>query len=260
MLDSTHPLTAKALYLGHRIDTNALDKTPPLALKPLSIAEGPHGIVILFRYGVAVFFNMTDTRITDYIKRINHCINRPYVEPESDQVELFCDPQETEGIFRERIRLHNYDIQRLQIVADVMAKNVVLGHYETALNLHFDQIEPLAARLGTRQTLGKKGNDLLRHIGEALLIEGKMIARVEAAEKPELIWDYPQYERLFIRLEDEYELTERQRALERKLSLISRTAETLLGILQNQRSLRVEWYIVILIVVEIVITLIEKLA
>ena len=68
---------------------------------------------------------------------------------------------------------------------------------------------------------------------DTLLIEAKMIGRVEATEKPELIWDYPEYERLFMRLEDEYELSERQSALERKLSLISRTAETLLGILQN---------------------------
>ena len=90
------------------------------------------------------------------------------------------------------------------------------------------------------------------------MIEGKMIGRVEIAEKPELIWDHPEYERLYLRLEDEYELTERHAAVDRKLALISRTAETLLSILQNQRSLRVEWYIVVLIVIEIVITLIDK--
>ena len=40
--------------------------------------------------------------------------------------------------------------------------------------------------------------------------------------------------------------------------MISRTAETLLGLLQSKRSLRVEWYIVILIVIEIVIMIGEK--
>ena len=43
----------------------------------------------------------------------------------------------------------------------------------------------------------------------------------------------------------------------RKLELIGDTAQTLLDLLQNRRSLRVEWYIVILIVVEIVLTLYE---
>jgi uncharacterized Rmd1/YagE family protein len=46
-------------------------------------------------------------------------------------------------------------------------------------------------------------------------------------------------------------------ALERKLQVISNTAETLLDLLQTQQSQRVEWYIVILIVVEIALTLYE---
>ena len=66
-------------------------------------------------------------------------------------------------------------------------------------------------------------------------------------------------ERFYLLLEAEYEISERHIALERKLDLISRTAETLLDLLHSQRSLRVEWYIVILIVVEIVLSLIEKL-
>ena len=59
------------------------------------------------------------------------------------------------------------------------------------------------------------------------------------------------------RLAQEYEIHDRQLALERKLRLISDTAQTLLDMLQTQRTLRVEWYIVILIVVEIVLTLYE---
>ena len=67
----------------------------------------------------------------------------------------------------------------------------------------------------------------------------------------------PELERLYAKLEDEYEIEERHRALERKLDLISRTAETVLDLLQTQRSIRVEWYIVILIVIEILLTLYE---
>ena len=66
-------------------------------------------------------------------------------------------------------------------------------------------------------------------------------------------------ERLHQRLAGEYELPERHRALERKLDLIARTASTLLTLQYNRRSLRVEWYIVALIVVEILLTLGERL-
>ncbi len=82
-----------------------------------------------------------------------------------------------------------------------------------------------------------------------------MVARVEVSEKPEILWDHPELERIYLRLQDEYEVRERHLALERKLDLIARTVETLLDLLQHDRSLRVEWYIVILIVVEIFLTL-----
>ncbi len=64
---------------------------------------------------------------------------------------------------------------------------------------------------------------------------------------------------MFARLEDEYELQERRLALERKLDLISHTVETLVDLLQNKRALRVEWYIVALILFEILLTLYQLL-
>ena len=40
----------------------------------------------------------------------------------------------------------------------------------------------------------------------------------------------------------------------RKLEVISRTVETLLGLVQTRSSLRVDWYIVLLIIAELVLT------
>jgi required for meiotic nuclear division protein 1 len=76
-------------------------------------------------------------------------------------------------------------------------------------------------------------------------------------EKPDPLWERPDLERLYLRLEDEYELRERLLALERKLSLVSRTAETALELMQHDSSHRVEWYIVALIVVEILLSVYE---
>ena len=78
--------------------------------------------------------------------------------------------------------------------------------------------------------------------------------RVAVAEKPDVVWDRPDLERLYARLQDEYELKERAEALSRKLTLISDTAEMLTDMIDTQRSLRLEIMIVLLILFEIVIT------
>ena len=74
------------------------------------------------------------------------------------------------------------------------------------------------------------------------------------AEKPDVVWDRPDLERLYARLEDEYELKERADALSRKLAVISETAEVLTDMIDTKRSLRLELIIVVLILFEIVIT------
>lgn len=251
-------LRVQAMYIGQRIDLRSFEHTTALSTLPLTISAGENGLVVLFRYGVVVFFGMHASEIIGFRKDIQSLVIDPFSDPEHDEIGLIVNTNEAEGVEQGRIRLQALNLQRLQIVADVLAKSVILAHYEINLARHFDRIEPLAASLRQQGLPGPKGRELLLHIGDILMIEAKMIGRVEVTEKPELIWDYPEYERLYARLEDEFELTERHTALDRKLALLSKTAETLLGILQNKRSLRVEWYIVILIMVDIVISISDK--
>jgi uncharacterized Rmd1/YagE family protein len=258
LLEGEQQITARALFVGQRLDLKVFEHTDQLADHPLTIRAGKRGLAVLFRYGVVVCIGLQPTEQVAFLADIQRLVREPFEAPEGDEVELALAADEAEGMSQGQVRLHAFDLQRLQLVADVLAKSVVLAHYEIRLAAQFDQIEPLAQRLKAGHGVGRQGKQLLVHIGDILGIEAKMVGRVEVTEKPELLWDHPQHDRLYLRLEDEYELTERHGALERKLQLLSRTAETVLSILQDKRTLRVEWYITILIVIEIVITLVEK--
>jgi len=250
-------IKVRALFVGQRIDLRAFEHAHRLASAPLLVSAGALGAAVLFRYGVVVLFGLSAIEEVSFLSDIQSLIVKPFKEVESEEVELVRDAHEQEGVKQSRIVLHEFSLARLQLVAGVLAKSVVLGHYEANLATTFDRIEPLAEELQHGRKVGSQGRQLLGHIGDALSIQGKMVGRVEVAEKPELLWEHPEMERLYLRLEDEYELRDRHLALERKLDLISRTAETLLGLLQDKRTLRVEWYIVILIVVEIVLYVYE---
>jgi uncharacterized Rmd1/YagE family protein len=82
-----------------------------------------------------------------------------------------------------------------------------------------------------------------------------MSGRLEIEEKPDILWDHPELDRLYARLADEYELKERAIGLARKLSVINETARALSDIIDTERSVRLEMIIVALIVVEIRVTL-----
>ena len=81
-----------------------------------------------------------------------------------------------------------------------------------------------------------------------------MSGRVQVEEKPDILWDQPEFERLYARLEDEYELKERAAALTRKLGVIDETAHALTDILDTTRTVRLEVAVLALVVIEVTVT------
>jgi uncharacterized Rmd1/YagE family protein len=138
----------------------------------------------------------------------------------------------------------------------VLAKTTVLAYYEKRASEAMEQVERLARQLREGEMPGGD-RGLLRQIGDTLLTEAGTVGRVEVTEKPEVTWEFPELDGLYMRLAAEFELTERDRALSRKLALISSVAERCLELLNTRRALRVEWYIVGLIVFEILLGLLE---
>ena len=98
---------------------------------------------------------------------------------------------------------------------------------------------------------------MLRLIGQALLVQHRVSGRVAVEEKPDVLWDRPDLERLYARLEDEYELKERAGVLKRKLDVIVETAHALTDIIDADRATRLEAAIVVLIVFELIAAIVQ---
>lgn len=252
-------IVGRAIFAGQRLNLYALEKTQRIATSPLVLGVGNDGVAVFFRFGVVVTFGITAIEEAALMEKLAPFIVQPFTEHEVEEVILLLAPGDEEHVGAKGIVLSSFDITKLQIIAQVLAKSVILAHYETTLSKTFDRIEPLASKLQTGGRFTHQGRELLSHIGDVLMIQVKTVGRVEVSEKPELLWERPQYERLHATLSDYYELVERHAAIERKLELISTTAETLLELLQNKRSLRVEWYIVILILVDILLSVYKLL-
>ncbi|MDA8231444.1 MAG: RMD1 family protein [Magnetospirillum sp.] len=254
------PLIVRAFLLGERLDIRGVDQRLALATTPLTLRAGRRGYAVLFRYGVAALFDVAPDEEAHFLADLAPLVNDPLAEAGREQAHIDIVPGATELVDPAgTIVLETLTPEHMQIIADVLAKDLVLEHYEIRIAAVFDRVEPLAARL---KRLGRRDfstRDLLSQIGDVLLTKHRMVGRAEVLEKPEVLWNMPQFEGLFGRLEREYEIRERSRGLDRKLEVIGDTAETLLDLVHTQRSLRVEWYIVALIVFEILLSLYEQL-
>jgi len=250
------PVPVRGLYLGKRLHIRALRTREALAPSPLVIPWDPRGCAVLFRYGAVVAFNLQGEALNGLVEMLGPHIHDPFSGPESETLFLGEDDRRSEGLDEEGVLwVDERSVEKLQVVAEVLAKSVVLAQHESQISNAFERLEPLAEIMarGRRPRAGQR--TLLKELGNALLAQTRTIGRVEIGEKPDMVWDDPGLDRLYVRLAKEYELRERETALSRKTALISDTTGVLIDLLAQKQTLRVEWYIVILIVIEIVIIL-----
>jgi uncharacterized Rmd1/YagE family protein len=256
---SSQPQAAKrrrvrAFLLSDRIDTANLEHNGVVSTAPVTYKFGKDGFVTLFRYGVAVTLCLSPEEEQQVLRTLEPRLIRPITPPEEETLFIEEAPDKEDQILPGGpLLLKTITPEHLIVIADALSKSVVLARDEREVAGVFEIVEPFARQLAEKGRLYAGRRTILRHIGNALLVQHRLSGRVAVTEKPDVVWDRQDLDRLYARLEDEYELKERAEALSRKLEVIAETAEILTDTIDTKRSLRLEVIIVILIAVELAI-------
>ncbi len=258
-LNDRQDIKVRALLLGDRLDLKPFSIADCLATTPLTLeVSNEGGIAVLFRYGVIVLFGVPPLDESRFIDSLKLLLTSPYPTPEIEEMDIHCG-MNSMGVQSGAVSLDDISLEKLQVIADALSKNLVLTLYEKKVAGEFDKIEPLAQELASTGQVSGDSKKLLSKIGHMLLIQHRMVGRAEIGDKPETLWNFPHLEGLYASMEDEFELMERQSALDRKLGLISDTAQTLSDVWDNKQLHKLEWYVIGLIVFEIILSLHDRL-
>jgi uncharacterized Rmd1/YagE family protein len=259
--DTAPPLRIRALMLGDRINPSGLELGSLVSSTPVAFRIH-EGLAVIFRYGVVVLIGLLPSEEKTFLDGLKPRVIgelSPF-EEETAQAQL-CNDEGAEAIQPGGpICLSKFSDDRLLLIADALAKSTALARDERRVAAVFDVIEPLARELAEHGRTPRRRKAILQLIGNALLVQQRVAGRVAIAEKPDVLWEKPELDRLYARLEDEYELKERLDTLERKLKAISETANALTDIIDTQRSLRLELAVVVLIVIEVAIGCVQIFA
>ena len=254
-------MTARALLLGERIDTAGLERPDLVSTSPLAFPVGQNGFAVLYRFGVAVLFGLSPLEEDEIVQRIGGRVSGSAAHDARDEGETLVIETMTGGeekaLSNGRLAVRDLSQARLLVIADALAKSVALHRDERRVNAVFDTIEPFAAELAGKGRPPWRRKAMLELIGQTLLVRHRVSGRVAVDDKPDVLWDRPDLERLYARLEDEYELESRGRTLTAKIDVIGKTAEALTDLIDAERSVRLEWTIIVLITVEILLSLFQ---
>ncbi|MDE2362001.1 MAG: RMD1 family protein [Hyphomicrobiales bacterium] len=254
--DGARKITVRALSLGERIDTAGLERPDTIATVPLAFHAGEHGRVALYRFGIAVLAGLSPLEEEEIVARLSTRVSgvRAGREDEETAIIAVIDGKEEMVPPGGPISIPAMTDERFLVIADALAKSVALGRYERSVNSVFDAIEPFAVQLAQFGRPPWKRRPMLELIGQALLVQHRVSGRIAVQEKPDILWDRPDLERLYARLNDEYELDERAETLKNKLDVIVETGRALTDVIEADRATRLEFIVILLIFFEIVLS------
>jgi uncharacterized Rmd1/YagE family protein len=247
------------MQLAERIELKGLERGDQFSSNPVAFLAGGGGTVALFRFGAAVFLGLNPIEEEEVIKGLRDRLAEPLAERETETVTILVR-QGTEDHLTSsgNIEIKNDAPERLLLIAEALAVSVTLAYDERRIGEAFDRVEPVASSLKQGRLLRGSQADLMAQIGEALLIQQRLAGRVEMADRPDVLWDHPELERLWVKLADDYDLAPRARAIGQKLEVIRETADTMGDLLSTRTGHRLEWYIIVLIAFEILLSLYDR--
>ncbi len=237
----------RALLLGERLDHRRLAAASGGTTDPLQLSRPDGLIVFAFRWGAVVLVDSTPQQEAELRAELHARVSHPltHVVEESARIQSGAveDSVDVDGL----VHLRDFSIPRLAVVADALAKSAALTQQETILAQTLDGMEPVVTGLRGQGRMPVSSRALLRLVGAALAARSHAAARIQPNDKPGLLWHRCELEELHMRLSEDFELFDRSAALDRRLTLIGETVETLLALIEAKRSRNLEIAIAIFI-------------
>lgn len=253
---TTQQITVRAEYFEGQIDFKQFrsrhPEYPVLAADPLVLEPVRGSYVVLTKFGSVVFWGCPAELRNEITQKIEA---QEQAGPRNLQVEdttaVFIGKDKDQVTFRE-IWLRQLTLDHIKIISLALGQSVALERFELEVQAALRQSEPVARMLRTQGRLKLAEGEILKTVGFALEVRSAVLANLTLFDAPPETWESESLSRMDSQLYDHFDLEERHSAVNQKMGYLTDLNSTLMDLLHNRKSQRLEWIIIILIFIEIV--------
>jgi uncharacterized Rmd1/YagE family protein len=252
-------LTACEQYdLGKILDRNTLGVQVLIPDEILYFKYNDTNDVLILENGTVVGWGVDEeTMETMILPLFNDAMITRYGYPESEDMD-FLEVKETEEeshLITETIVI-NTDQKDQELLdkaafSSGLSRSTRLAILENALERHIAQTRKITENLSLGKKLSITEKDLLRSTGRLFLLRGKLNLYSELIEIPDLYWSEPHLERIYRAVSNILDITPRISILNKKLDYATDESRALMQTLNEEKGTRLEWIIIILIMIEV---------
>lgn len=212
----------------------------------------------ILSYGVVVFADFNDLEKSEFLKFVKGYIEDEVKGKYDDNFDLQTDPAVSVVLKYNSITVSEITDDSIRIVMLNIGQSVALDHYEDLTFEIFKDTKVITDELEKTGTFKYAKKDLLKFIGRTLNIKNSIIDNLYIFDAPDIVWDNEHLERIDKGLKKNLDLKMRYQDIDYKLKIVQDNLTLFTDLLQNRESTRLEWIVIILILIEVFDIMIKK--
>ncbi|KAL6426086.1 hypothetical protein ACFW04_008984 [Cataglyphis niger] len=229
------------------------------AVAKYEVGDEPREI-FFFREGSIVMWNISDLECSNLLQFLrNYEQNRYMKELIHTETELMHYTYSDSGkkshlkdgdIFLAQ-EARNLDKLDKYTFSNAMAQSVKLGIWEASLNRYVNSIEFVTEDLKAGRKLQMTQQEVLRKQGELFALRHRINLSSDLLDTPDFYWERDDLENLYQQICGYFSITKRTRVMNERLNHCVELVSILSSHLSDRHHVRLEWMIIILIMVEV---------
>jgi len=214
--------------------------------------------IYVFKYGIVCFLGFNEVEMTAFIQVITPYCKNILERRLSDEFDIETHAPKMNFGFN-KIELEKTDIESLRLIMLNVSQSVALDHYSQQTNVLLEETNYHTQILERKGKLDLTGINLKKYIGRTLNLKNRIAENLYIFDSPEETWEDENLNKLDIGLKKTFDLQVRFRTIQEGLGIVKENLDLFKDLLQYRNSVVLEWIIIILILVEVVNLMIEKL-
>jgi required for meiotic nuclear division protein 1 len=213
----------------------------------------------IFDYGSIVFFGVDNNIQTNIINSVRRILNLDSAELKRENFDVEIDPQASYKVIFDRLIIKEISIDIAKIIMLNIAQSVALDYYIEQSNVLLSQTYQFSLELEEKGKFSIKGKKLLKYIGRLLNLKNKIALNIYIFDSPNLTWNDEYLNVINTDLSRELDIKLRHSSLQDSLNTVRENLEILKDINQHSHSSNLELIVIVLIAIEIINLIIDKL-
>jgi uncharacterized Rmd1/YagE family protein len=215
--------------------------------------------VFLFDVGVVIFWNVSYDLQKLIIDQTIPFQEHPLKNHHEEVFSYILHPQLNESKFvNDVLVLTTEDYLQKLSLSFALAQSVDLSSFEEIIQQLIDKTDYIPDTLKAKGTINLSAKEISKLRGEILEMKGFVNFHFNLLDIPEFFWEFPQLEHSYVGAAKYLEIQRRVDIFNRKLGMLEELLDVLGDEQKHNHSSKLEWIIIILIVIEICFTLEEK--